>query len=67
MKIKIFSFRKPYFSMWRIPADKMETEIENWLLKNPGITVREVKHDSFQGIWYAPQLVVSIYYTDASK
>jgi hypothetical protein len=67
VRIKVFTFQKPCFSMWRIPAGKMETEIENWLLKNPGINVREIKHDSFQGIWYAPQLVVSVYYADANE
>ena len=48
-----------------IPTDQMELEIQDWLAKNPRIKIHELKHDLVQGILTAPQLVVSIYYTDA--
>ena len=62
MKIKVFSFQKPYFSSWRILAAQMEKQIQDWLQQNPRIAVKEIRHDSYQGIWYAPQLIVTIYY-----
>lgn len=65
MKIKVFSFKKPYLSWWYIPATQMENEIENWLLKNPEIKILEIRHDRFQGIWFSPQLIVTFYYEEA--
>jgi hypothetical protein len=62
MKIKVFNFKKPYFSWWDIPTTQMENEIENWLLKNDNIEVINIRHDRFQGIWFSPQLIVTIYY-----
>ena len=62
MKIKVFTFGRPYFSWWKIPSEGIEPEISFWLLQNPRIKVREIKHDAFQGIWIPPQLIVSIYY-----
>jgi hypothetical protein len=43
----------------------MELEIQDWLAKNPRIKVHELKHDLVQDVLAGPQLVVSIYYTDA--
>jgi hypothetical protein len=62
MEIKVFSFKKPFFSWWDIPTAQMENEVENWLLKNPDIRIMEIRHDRFQGIWVSPQLIVTIYY-----
>ena len=67
MKIKVFAFQRPYFSMWKIDANEMELEIQNWLSRNNRIKVTEIKHELIQGIWYAPQLIVSIYYTDSTE
>jgi hypothetical protein len=61
-KIKVFTFQKHYFSMWKIPAEKVEHEVNKWLMQNDGIEIRKIKHDSYQGIWFAPQLIISIYY-----
>ncbi len=67
MNVKVFAYRRPPIWIWgnRIPTDQMELEIQDWLAKNPRIKVHELKHDLVQGILTAPQLVVSIYYTDA--
>ena len=65
MNIKVFSFNKPYFSFWNVPTDKIEPEIESWLLRNPKVKIFEIKHDLAQGIWFAPQLIVTIYYSQA--
>ena len=71
MNIKVFSYREPFplilFGRTAIPTDKMELEIQDWLAKNPRIKVHELKHDLVQGlgILVSPQLVVSIYYSDA--
>jgi hypothetical protein len=53
--------------MWKIPADRIESEIDTWLLRNPKVKVFEIKHDLTQGIWYAPQLIVTIYYTHSDE
>lgn len=63
MHIKVFSFTKAYFSKWKIPTERIESEIENWLLQNTKIKISEIKHDLTQGIWYAPQLIITIYYS----
>ncbi len=65
MKIKVFAFQKGFFASWDLPTNQMEPEIQDWLAKNPRIKVHEIKHDLVQGIFIAPQLVVSIYYSDA--
>ena len=67
MQIKVFTFSKPYMSMWKIPAEKVEQEVQNWLAKNPGIKVREIKHDTIQGIWVSPQLIITIYYLNSGE
>ena len=67
MKIKVFAYRGPafiFFGYW-IRTDAMELEIQDWLAKNPRIKVHELKHDLVQQPFFAPQLVVSIYYTEA--
>jgi hypothetical protein len=53
--------------MWKIPADRIESEIDTWLLRNPKVKVFEIKHDLTQGIWCAPQLIVTIYYTHSDE
>ncbi len=67
MNVKVFAFQGPAFLFFGIPirADQMELEIQDWLARNPRIKVHELKHDLVQHIFIAPQLVVSIYYTDA--
>ena len=69
MNIKVFSYRKPFplllLGRVAIPTDQMELEIQDWLAKNPRIKVHELKHDLVQDVLAGPQLVVSIYYTDA--
>lgn len=62
MKVKVFNFKKSYFSMWDIPADHIDSEINSWLTTNPDVEIVEICHDRFQGIWFTPQLIVSIYY-----
>lgn len=64
MKIKTFSFKKSFFSMWDISKDKVQQEIQTWLSSQPSIDIIEIKHDSFAAVWYPAQLVVSIYYKD---
>jgi len=68
MNVKVFAFQGMWaFLFWKsqIPTDKMELEIQDWLAKNPQIKVHELKHDLVQDVLAGPQLVVSIYYTDA--
>ena len=69
MNIKVFTYREPFplilFGRMAIPTDQMELEIQDWLAKNPRIKVHELKHDLVQQPFFAPQLAVSIYYTDA--
>ena len=69
MNIKVFTYREPFFLIlfgrMAIPTDQMELEIQDWLAKNPQIKVHELKHDLVQDVLAGPQLVVSIYYTDA--
>ncbi len=67
MNIKVFSFAKSFFSMWKIPTDKIEPEIDTWLRKNPKVKIFEIKHDLNQGIWYSPQLIVTIYYSQTEE
>ena len=67
MNVKVFTFQKPYFSMWQIPVNQMESEIQSWLSHNSGVKVKEIRHDLIQGIWYAPQLIVTIYYTSSNE
>ncbi len=67
MNIKVFAYRGSallFFGI-HIRTDQMELEIQDWLAKNPRIKVHELKHDVILGILIAPQLVVSIYYSDA--
>ena len=64
MNVKVFAYQKGFFSSWNIPTNQMESEIQDWLAKNPRIKVHELRHDLLQGIWGAAQLVVSIYYSD---
>ena len=67
MNVKVFAFQGPAFLFFgiHIRADQMELEIQDWLARNPRIKVHELKHDLVQHPFIAPQLVVSIYYTDA--
>ena len=67
MKIKVFEHKGPAFFFWGlfIRTDQMELEIQDWLAKNPRIKVHEIKHDLVQHPLTAPQLIVSIYYSDA--
>ncbi len=67
MNIKVFAFSRSYFSSWNLAAGNIEQEIKTWLAANPGIRVKEIRHDSFQGIWFPPQLIVSIYFTPAGE
>jgi hypothetical protein len=67
MKIKVFTFSKPYVSMWKIPSEKVEQEIQNWFAQNSGIKIKEIKHDTIQGIWVSPQLIVTIYYAESGE
>ncbi len=53
--------------MWKIPTDKIEPEIDTWLLRNPKVKIFEIKHDLNQGIWYSPQLIVTIYYSQTEE
>ena len=48
--------------MWDIPADHIDSEINSWLTTNPDVEIVEICHDRFQGIWFTPQMIVSIYY-----
>jgi hypothetical protein len=64
MNIKVFSFSPTsLFSSYRIPVEKMESEIETWLSNNSEVKISEIKHDLLQGVFYAPQLIVTIYYS----
>jgi hypothetical protein len=68
MNVKVFAYQGMWaFLFWKsqIPTDQMELEIQDWLAKNPRIKVHELKHDLVQDVLAGPQLVVSIYYTDA--
>jgi hypothetical protein len=65
MNIKVFAYQGTWSWSSHIPTDKMELEIQDWLAKNPRIKVHELKHDLVQNVLSRPQLVVSIYYSDA--
>lgn len=65
MKLQFFSFASPYFSWsWKIEAIEVNRTVSEWMSRNPGITVREIKHDTIPSFWYPPQLLISIYYED---
>ena len=53
--------------MWKIPTERVEQEVQNWLANNPGIKVREIKHDTIQGVWVSPQLIITIYYSNSGE
>ena len=42
--------------MWKIPEEQIQIAIGNWLRDNQEKEIIGIKHDSFQGIWVAPQL-----------
>lgn len=66
MKLQLFSFTSPYFSWtWKIDALEANRAVAEWMTANPGITVREIKHDTIPSFWYPPQFLISIYYEDA--
>ena len=65
MKIKVFTFSKRGMSNWKLPAEEIEPAIANWLIRNPQISIQEIKHDSFQAVWTPAQLIVSIYYSES--
>ena len=67
MDIKVFAFGKRYFSSWNLDSGSIEHDIKTWLAANPGIRVNEIRHNSYQGIWSPPQLIVSIYFTPAGE
>ena len=68
MNIKVFSFTKTNVGFGcKIPAERIESEIGTWLLRNPQVKIFEIKHDLAQGIWLAPQLIVTIYYSQADE
>lgn len=63
MRLKTFAFAAPYFSLsWKISAAEVESTINDWLGRNPGVEVVVVTHDPVASFWYPPQLFVSIYY-----
>ena len=67
MNIKVFAYKGPPSGSWGLwtRTDQMELEIQDWFAKNPRIKVHELKHDVVHGIFIAPRLVVTIYYSDA--
>lgn len=67
MQLKIFSFRVSVFSWsWKVDAEKAEQVVSAWLQANPGLAIREIRHDTIAQFWYPPQLLVSIYYDTAA-
>ena len=63
MKVRVFAFTKPYFSItWKLEQAEIESTVSDWLSRNPDITVVTIKHDSVASFWYPTQLFVSIYY-----
>lgn len=62
MRLKTFTYTAPHFS---IKVDSFTKDFEVWISTNPGIEIKEVRHDAFSGsIWHSPQLIVSVYYLE---
>ena len=57
MNIEVFAYKGPPSGFWGLwtKTDQMELEIQDWLAKNPRITVHELKHDLVQNLLTAPQ------------
>jgi hypothetical protein len=63
MKVQVFAFSKPYFSLtWKIEESEISSTISNWLSRNPEIEIETIKHNSVPSFWYPTQLFVFIYY-----
>ena len=63
MKVKVFEFSTRYWSKsWKVDAGDIENTLNQWLATNPAAQIRHVKHENLGGVWYPPQLIISIYY-----
>ena len=63
MKVQLFTFTKPYFSLnWKIDSVEIEQSISTWLGQNHEINIVTIKHDAVSSFWYPSQLFVFIYY-----
>jgi len=63
MKVKVFAFSMPYFSLtWKIDPNEVELAVADWLARNPDAKVVAIKHDAVTSFWYPPQLFVSLYH-----
>jgi hypothetical protein len=63
MKVQLFTFTKPYFSLtWKIDPVEVERSVSTWLSQNPGINIMTIKHDAVSSFWYPSQLFIFIYY-----
>ena len=68
MRVQVFCFSQPYFSWsWKIDPQEVQGTIANWLSRNSGFSVREIKHDTVASFWYPPQLFVSVYYEEPAS
>jgi hypothetical protein len=61
MKARIFQHRGSGWT-YKLDATPLEAEINAWFGANPGVEVREIRHDAINSFWSAPSLVVTIYY-----
>ena len=65
MRVQVFCFTRPYLSWsWKIDPHEVQATIANWLGRNRGIAVREIRHDTVASFGYPPQLFVSLYYEE---
>jgi hypothetical protein len=63
MRMKLFTFSKPYFSMtWKIDPTEVEHQVSTWLNDNPHIHIESIHHTSVASFWYPTQLLIVIYY-----
>ena len=65
MKAKFFS-RSTSLGRSSIDAAGLEQEINAWLTAHPALTLTAIKHSELGNVWSYAQLVVAIYYTEAT-
>jgi hypothetical protein len=61
MQVKVFSFTPSSIGL-RISSQEVEETIAKWLSEHSQIRVHTIQHSTTSNFWYAPQLIVSIYF-----
>ena len=69
LRVKLFGSTNPLktsFSGKNSTSPELESEINMWLIKNPGVDIVEIKQSLAGGSFASAKLLVSVWYRDST-